>query len=340
MTSFVPVTADDTTTTHPALKPYADRLMYRSVIAGRPAEDWTFGELATSFPLFNIGTLLSGLNRLAELEAGAPGSTWHRIYDDADCTDDPEKKDVGYWFFPARPERIAERGTQSAPFVIAVAGGAYTSVCTMAESMPVAAKLNDLGYDVFIPNYRVGVFGDTVVPAMPKPLDDMAAVWRHIDARRAEYGLGTRGYVVTGFSAAGNLTMEWGSKAVGYAHYGIPAPVALFPIYGLPVLDAGDEGGFFRTITLGTNASDELAERYDVLKQMDGNYPPCYVVHGKRDSICPVVHSLRFKEALDANGVTSRLEIAETADHGFGDGQSTDAEGWPVRAVHFLERLI
>lgn len=40
------VTRNDKTTTVEGLKPYAGYLMYRSIIADRPAEDWTFGELA------------------------------------------------------------------------------------------------------------------------------------------------------------------------------------------------------------------------------------------------------------------------------------------------------
>lgn len=40
------VTRNDKTTTVEGLKPYAGYLMYRSIIADRPAEDWMFGELA------------------------------------------------------------------------------------------------------------------------------------------------------------------------------------------------------------------------------------------------------------------------------------------------------
>ena len=40
------VTRDDTTSTVEGLRPFAGYLMYRSIIADRPAEDWTFGELA------------------------------------------------------------------------------------------------------------------------------------------------------------------------------------------------------------------------------------------------------------------------------------------------------
>ena len=59
------------------------------------------------------------------------------------------------------------------PFIIACAGGAYKCVCTMIESIPVAARLNALGYDVVIPNYRVGM-----EHVMPKPLEDVAATYR------------------------------------------------------------------------------------------------------------------------------------------------------------------
>ena len=46
-----------------------------------------------------------------------------------------------------------------------------------------------------------------------------------------------------------------------------------------------------------------------------------------------------MKERLDAAGVPAILDEGVHAAHGFGDGTGTDVEGWPKRAIDFLESL-
>ena len=70
------VTRDDKTFTVEGLMPYAGYLMYRSIIADRPAEDWTFGELA-EHSVFNEVSILRGLDRLLDL--GEQGQVWRPL---------------------------------------------------------------------------------------------------------------------------------------------------------------------------------------------------------------------------------------------------------------------
>lgn len=320
------VTRDDTTSTVEGLRPFAGYLMYRSIIADRPAEDWTFGELA-EHSVFNEESILCGLDRLLELAEAGP--VWYPVYDKAACTDDPEKADVRFWFFPADPKRKVP----GAPFIIACAGGAYKCVCTMIESIPVAARLNALGYDVVIPNYRVGM-----EHVMPKPLEDVAATYRAALARKEQLGLEGTSYVVCGFSAGGSLVSEWGVASVGYECFGIPAPRAIFSIY--PSLSPWRCGpAYIADIMFGPDATEETYAPYDVPVHVNASYPPTYLLFGARDASVPVKNSVEFARALEEHGVPHRVEVAETAGHGFGDGRDTDAEGWPVRAIHFLEGL-
>lgn len=320
------VTRDDKTTTVEGLTPYAGYLMYRSIIADRPAEDWTFGELA-EHSVFNEVSILRGLDRLLEL--GEQGQVWYPVYTDEACVQDPEKRDVRYWFFPALPERKVK----GAPFIIACAGGAYKCVCTMIESIPVAVRLNELGYDVVIPNYRIGV-----EHVMPKPLEDVAATYRAALARKEEHGLESDAYVVCGFSAGGSLVSEWGVASVGYGRYGVPAPRAIFTLY--PSLSPWRCGpAYIADIMFGPDATEDDIAPYDVPAHIDASYPPTYLLYGARDASVPVENSIELARALEEHGVEHRVEVAETAGHGFGDGRDTDAEGWPVRAIHFLEQL-
>jgi hypothetical protein len=54
--------------------------------------------------------------------------------------------------------------------LVVCAGGGYMGVCSAVEGYPVAARFNDLGYDVFLLTYRV-----SEKKIMPKPVDDLAA---------------------------------------------------------------------------------------------------------------------------------------------------------------------
>lgn len=50
------------------------------------------------------------------------------------------------------------------------------------------------------------------------------------------------------------------------------------------------------------------------------------------------MNSVEMKECLDRAGVPAKLIVAEHAPHGFGDGEGTDAAGWPECAMAFLHR--
>ena len=46
-----------------------------------------------------------------------------------------------------------------------------------------------------------------------------------------------------------------------------------------------------------------------------------------------------LKKLLDQSAVLAVLDAADHAPHGFGDGTGTALEGWPERAIAFLEKL-
>ena len=144
--------------------------------------------------------------------------------------------------------------------------------------------------------------------------------------------------MVCGFSAGGSLVSEWGVASVGYGHYGVPAPRAIFTLY--PSLSPWRCGpAYISDIMFGPDATEDDIAPYDVPAHLDANYPPTYLLYGARDASVPIENSIELARALEEHGVEHRVEVAETAGHGFGDGRDTDAEGWPVRAIHFLEQL-
>lgn len=253
------------------------------------------------------------------------------VYPPEEREADERKRDVNV--IRLVPERI----DPSKPFLLLISGGGYQNVCSATESYPTATHFLERGYQVFVLTYRVGGIG-----LLPMPLEDVAAALRAIHEREAEYRLDGDNYVVCGWSAGGNLTVTWGTENVGWRHYGLPKPQALFTVY--PAVDLGlldEEPGLkpFLETMLGADYAPELLDEYNVARHIDGNYPPCFIVCGKDDATVPCIQSERLKAQLDAAGVSSVFWEVEHAAHGFGDGTGTDAEHWPEAALDFLERI-
>lgn len=274
-------------------------------------------------------SILDGIERLRDV--AWEGELIYPVYSHEAICKDCVKKDVNVIFFPQKGNQPKDT------YVVLAAGGAYMNVCSLAESYPVAARLNELGYPVFALTYRVGGKG-----LLPKPLEDLAQAIRWIDANAERFGVTAGDYIVGGFSAGGNLTALWGTDNHGYAHYGLAKPKALFPIYPAINHKCYGEGKLaqaFCEIMFGKNYSEEKACEYDVDTHMSEHYPPCYIAACKDDPSVPIVNACRLKERLDALGIPAVLELGEKGGHGFGEGRGTDVEGWIGRAAAFAERL-
>ena len=134
--------------------------------------------------------VLRGLNRIVELVDDGRQVAYD-IWDEADCIRDPTRRNTKLFFFPGRP---------GAPFIIAISGGGYQSVCHQMEGFPVAPELNDAGYNVFVLSYRV-----RVEPLMPRPIDDLNRAVRFVLENSARFDV-AKSYAVIGFSAGAHLT--------------------------------------------------------------------------------------------------------------------------------------
>lgn len=309
-----------------SLKKYSKYLCYQGGFE-KPAVEYSLEELQKFIPAWNAKAEAAGLQRAAEL--AEQQEILFDVYPKEEA-DDPQKQDVKLWYLPAQ-------GDPKKPFIILNAGGAYTCVCTMVEAFPAAVHFNKMGYHVFCLNYRSGGTG-----VMPKPLEDLAAAYQYIIAHKEQFGLQSEEYIVGGFSAGGNLTAVWGTERRGYKHYNVKKPLALFPIYPVISKDrmylAGSDV-FLETMFGKQAGSEEYMDSYDVGKQVTDEYPPCYIVHCADDGTVPVGNSVLLKELLDQHEIKAKLEIGLTGNHGFGDGTDTDVEGWPGRAIQFVESL-
>lgn len=135
---------------------------------------------------YEVTRVLRGLNRIVEL-ADDGRQVAYDIWDEADCIRDPTRRNAKLFFFPGRP---------GAPFVIAISGGGYQSVCHQMEGFPVAPELNDAGYNVFVLSYRV-----RVEPLMPRPIDDLNRAVRFVLENSTRFNVDKK-YAVIGFPLA------------------------------------------------------------------------------------------------------------------------------------------
>ncbi len=224
-------------------------------------------------------------------------------------------------------------------WAILSAGGAYGAVCTLAESLPVAARLNELGMDCFCLNYRTATRDSFMDGLMPKPMEDLAQAWKYIENRETQFRLDAEDYIVGGFSAGGHLAAMWGTENHGARSFGIPNPRALllaYPLVGLENLD-GTVGHFLRTGLLGADAGEEKVVAFSAYRQITTGYPPVYLIQAEDDNTVPKRDSLDMEEALNKENVSHCIERIPRGGHGFGLGSATVASGWVNRALGFVE---
>lgn len=314
----------------PELKPVKRYLIYM--------KDYTKVKLMTHVSTIGKvepnGNLLYGLERLRTVMK--EGTEPICVYSKEEIAEDQEREHCNILFFPS------EVKNSDKPFVIVIAGGAYTMVCSLLEGYPVARRFNELGYPAFVLNYRInnenGLF--------PKPLEDIAHALQYIYNHHDRFGLKKEhDYIIGGFSAGGHISAEWGTDNEGFLKYGLPAPKAVYLGYAAissRFFISDDERAMvaFRESIVGRNYNDEMEERFSADLHVHAQYPPAYIVYNADDNmVVPNLHSKFMKEALDKAGIKNIVEEGETGGHGFGCGFHTSVEGWIDRAAEFFENL-
>lgn len=312
----------------PCLKEAAPYLIAGKGISGTMLRMATLEQLCQGN--WDLDGMIHGMNRLIEL--AQKEQVCCGIYSEEECRKDRGKKEARIFRMP----HTADRGKK--PYVVVCAGGAYQNVCSIAEGFPIAAALNELGYDVFVLSYRVG--GKKL---MPKPLEDLAAALRYIDARAKQWQLAAGKYILTGFSAGGNLITEWCTAPHGCRSHGMPLPQAMFPVYPLISMKLTYKDRTAHTMSkvmFGKRLEEIQESAYNVDEHMDSSFPPCYIVCCADDDLVPPENSRHLKRKLDELGIAAELEVGGKGGHGFGEGTKTDVKGWIGRAVLFYETKV
>lgn len=228
--------------------------------------------------------------------------------------------------------------TGSRPALLIIPGGGYATVCESTEGEPVARRFAELGFQVFVLNYRT-------LPASPDaPLSDALRAIKMIRFHAADWQVVPENLAVCGFSAGGHLAaaaaLFWDQVAANdqdAADGANARPDAL--VLGYPVISLEPPFGH---VGSGENLLGdhyrELRHAYSLENQVDTHTPPTYLWHTAEDQIVPVENSLLFAAAMRRNKRPCELRIFPFGPHGMqlGYGRS-DIAGWPQEAKYFLE---
>jgi len=261
----------------------------------RPDEDMRLDAIATLLPYHsNINTdTTTGVLGYMLNEAGNGKTIFYDIYTEEEKTADLTKENTGLFFF---------RGEPGAPFAVICAGGGFSYVGSIHESLPHAMELSKKGYNAFVLQYRTG--GADIA------CKDLAAaislIFKNADSLRVR----TDCYSLWGGSAGARMAAYLGSY--GPAAFGggdLPKPGAVIMQY--------------------TGYSDYTESD-----------PPTFAVVGENDGIADWRTMEQRINALKEAGVDAKFHKYPNLGHGFGLGIGTSAEGWLDDAAAFWEKQI
>ena len=247
-----------------------------------------------------------------------------------------------YIYYPSKNEKVclfhvpAEKRISNNWFLLC-AGGAYGSVCTMVESLPVAARLNELGYDCFCLNYTTASPGSFLTGLMPEPLEDLADSFRYIEK---EFNLKAENCFLGGFSAGGHLAGCYGLAEIGARKYGLANPKGLLLVYPLISLNSFDDRktrDFMTAGLFGIIHRNKTAGQYEIHEHIDILYPRTFYISCRDDNTIPENNPSLMKNSLDRNNIPNRFELHDKGGHGFGLGNTNPGSDYVDRAVSFLE---
>jgi acetyl esterase/lipase len=192
------------------------------------------------------------------------------------------------------------RGEPGSPFAIVCPGGGFSYVGSLQEGFPLALEISKKKYNAFVIRYRI--------ESQQQATEDLAAAIAYIFRNAETLGVSTEDYSLWGGSAGarmvGNIAL---SGVAAYGGGNLPKPAVAVIAY------------------TGQSSFSE-------------DFPPTFIIVSANDGIANVAVVDKRVENLRNAGVEVEYRRYRTADHGFGLGIGTDAEGWLGHAVRFWEK--
>jgi len=276
-------------------------------------------------PTWTEEGMVKGFQRICEISESKKQFVY-RVYSKEEIKEDKSRKDAVIMHFPGN-------SNEKKPFIVVCPGGGFSCVCSCAEGFGTAKAFNDLGYTVFVVNYRV-----YERPLMPLPINDLAKAISYINEHADEFNVLKDQYVVNGFSAGGNLINLFCSKQVGYEKYGLAKPLMAIPVYaGCDFATDDKHSNMFKySVRLLGTTNHQYIDRFLVSKNVE-TFPKSFFVFAEDDDVVDPKASRKTAELLFEFGIPNKIMSASHGRHGFGSGEGTQLEGWPKAAIEYFE---
>jgi len=215
---------------------------------------------------------------------------------------------------------LPDNNTKGKTAVIICPGGSYTGLWMVKQGYEVAEKLRQLGVAAFVLKYRLPD-NRTCIDKSIAPLQDAQRAIQLVRENADKWGINPQRIGIMGFSAGGHLASTVGTH---FNKVFIPDTKAIsvrpdFMILVYPVISMEPDltHAESRNNLLGASPSKEKLDLFSNEKQVTAQTPPTFLIHAGDDALVPVENTLRFYEALKAQGVSADMHILSEGNHGF-----------------------
>lgn len=186
--------------------------------------------------------------------------------------------------------------------IIMCPGGGYDHLSINHEGIDGASIMNQLGISFAVLKYRLPN-GNIEVPIS----DGLKAI-ELLRIHSREYGINPNRIGIMGASSGGNLASQVSTRYSSKMN----RPDFAVLLYAVTGLDINPE------LMIGSNASEEVKERYTSFKHVTSSTPPTFLTCSSDDGVVSIENSINYYEALNKNDVISELRIYPSGGHGWG----------------------
>lgn len=230
--------------------------------------------------------------------------------------------------------------TPAAPAVLVIPGGGYGMVCSSTEGCPIGKKFNQLGYHVFVLDYR------TAPARFPEPQLDAMRAMKIIRANAQKWNIIPDQIYSCGFSAGAHLAGSLGilcddldASDNDFCDEVSHKPDGMILCYGVLAFEEWSHNGTQQNL-LGEDFRS-IRKNYSLPEFVGQNTPPAFLMHTICDQVVSYRNSIVFAEKMAQAQRPCELALNYWGDHGMLLGKNTlDVISWPEQADAFFKSVL
>ena len=212
--------------------------------------------------------------------------------------------------------------------IIICPGGGYVSL-SEREAEPISLQYFAAGLNVFVLRYSLGEKAINLAP-----LIEACLTVKYLRDHSDELYVDPHNVFILGFSAGGHLAAwtgaMWHCPQVA-AHLDGADPEIFKPTATLPCYPVTSCDFRSRSITILSDNGKEDPLLFSPEKQVDERTAPAFIWHTANDEMVPVMHSIRYANALTKYKIPYELHIFPKGPHGLA---LCNKETWVGRAAY------